>query len=180
LRRLEEDYGPRLRVRWRSFLLRPRPGPPRDLEKFRAYTQSWLRPAAEDDAPEFQVWQGDAGPPSYSVPPHQVAKAAARLDPGAFDRIHEGLLRAYFGESRDVTDAATLLSLWVGAGLSAADFETREDPTLLDAIRAEHNEAVEFGATGAPALRMSDSDSVILGAQPQAIIRRWIDRTLVA
>ena len=126
------------------------------------------------------MWQGDAGPPSYSVPPHQVAKAAARLGADAFDRIHDRLLRAYFGESLDVTDPETLLALWREVGLPESEFATREDPALLEAILDEHNEAVEYGATGVPAMRMADNDVVIVGAQPEAVIRRWIERTLTA
>ena len=51
---------------WRSYLLRSTPRE-RDLEKFRAYTQSWRRPAAEDDAGRFRTWVGDAGPPSGAL-----------------------------------------------------------------------------------------------------------------
>ena len=126
------------------------------------------------------MWDGDAGPPSHSVPPHQVAKAAARLDPAAFERLHESMLHAYFAESRDVTDLDTLLDLWREAGLSEADFATREDPALLEQILDEHNEAIEMGATGVPAVRLADSEIAIVGAQPTAIYRRWIERTLAA
>ena len=77
LRRIEEEFGDRVQIVWRSFLLRPGPVPGRTLEKFRAYTQSWLRPAADADGGTFRVWQTDAGPPSHSIPPHLAAKAAA-------------------------------------------------------------------------------------------------------
>lgn len=126
------------------------------------------------------MWQGDAGPPSHSVPPHQVAKAAARLDPQAFERLHEGLLHAYFAESRDVTDADTLLDLWRVAGLSEASFADREDPALVEQILDEHNEAIAMGVNGVPAVRMADSDVAIVGAQPVEIYRRWIERKLAA
>ena len=33
-------------------------------------------------ARSFRVWEGDAGPPSHSVPPHLVAKAAASIVEG--------------------------------------------------------------------------------------------------
>ena len=79
LRRVEEEFAGRVVVEWRSFLLRPHPDPRRTLEKFRVYTQSWQRAAEDPDGGTFQVWQSDAGPPSHSVPPHLVAKAAARL-----------------------------------------------------------------------------------------------------
>ena len=61
LRRIEEEFGERVHLEWRSFLLRPQPDPNRSMEKFRAYTRSWMRPAAEPDAPPFHVWESDAG-----------------------------------------------------------------------------------------------------------------------
>ena len=118
MRQLEDEFGEQVQLDWRSFLLRPRPRTrPADLEKFRAYTQSWLRPAADPDSGRFRVWQGDAGPPSHSVPPHLVAKAAAVLGDGAFQRMRDRLFEAYFSENRDITDDATLRALWREAEL---------------------------------------------------------------
>ena len=100
---MEEEFGDSLEVEWRSFLLRPRPVEKRDLARFVRYTEPWLGPAAEPDAPSFRVWQSGEGPPSHSVPPHLVAKAAASLGGESFRGIHERLMRAYFGENRDIT-----------------------------------------------------------------------------
>jgi predicted DsbA family dithiol-disulfide isomerase len=171
---------PGVRVEWRSYLLRPRPGERRDLERFRAYTRSWRRPAAEPDAGRFQVWQGEAGPPSHSVPPQLVAKAAARLSTEAFERLHERLFEAYFAENRDVTDARVLRALWAEAGLPAQRFGDSEDPELLRQVVGEHEEAVALGATGVPSLRLADDDVVITGALPLATVRRWVERTRAA
>lgn len=176
MRRLEEEFGDDLCVEWRSFLLRPEPRPGRDLEKFRAYTQSWLRPAEQADAGEFRPWQGDEGPPSHSVPPHRVAKAAARLGEAAFQRMHERLLRAYFSENRDVTDPDTLRALWTDAGLPEEAFESWTDPELLGQVHAEHREALDVGVTGVPAARMAGIDAVVVGAQPLETYRRWVER----
>jgi len=166
-----------VRVEWRSFLLRPRPGSAPDLEKFRAYTRSWLRPAAEPDSGTFRVWEGDAGPPSHSIPPHLVAKAAAQLGDESFRRVHDQLLRAYFAENRDVTDAATLRALWREAGLPDADFQRSEDPELLRETLRQHNEAQEAGATGVPAVQLVGNPAVIVGAHPLELYQRWVERT---
>jgi predicted DsbA family dithiol-disulfide isomerase len=178
LRRIEEEFGGRVQVDWRSFLLRPHPDPQRTLEKFRAYTHSWLRPAAEPDGGTFRVWEGDAGPPSHSVPPHLVAKAAATLGEQAFHRMHERLLHAYFAENRDVTDMATLRSLWCEIGLAEQEFRRVADPALLQEAIGQHHEAVEAGVTGVPAVRMEGRDGVVIGAQPLEVYRRWIQRSL--
>ena len=176
LRMLQAEVGPALSLEWRSFLLRPRPEPGRDLERFVRYTQSWLRPAAEPDAPRFRVWESTAGPPSHSVPPHLVAKAAAELGPEAFDAMHERLLRAYFEDSRDISRVETLQAIWQEAGLPAAEFARSAAPELLRRTAAEHQEATELGVTGVPTVRVANTDAFVVGAQPLAVYRRWVER----
>jgi predicted DsbA family dithiol-disulfide isomerase len=176
LGRVEREYGDQVRIEWRSFLLRPRPSRGRDLEKFRDYTRSWLRPAGEPDSGEFRVWQGDAGPPSHSIPPHLAAKAAARLGAGPFRRMHERLLRAYFAESRDVTDRDTLRALWEEADLPEGEFARVDDPALLRETLEQHREALETGVTGVPAVRLAGNAAVIVGAHPLSLYRRWVER----
>jgi predicted DsbA family dithiol-disulfide isomerase len=167
---------PDVSVEWRAYLLRPYPSRGRDLEAFRSYTESWRRPAAEEDAGRFRTWQGNAGPPTHSVPPHLVAKAAALLGEEPFRLVHERLLRAYFEESRDISDDATLRALWDEVGLPAEGFARREDPALHRAVLAEHEEALGFGASGVPGLRAGDGDTVVTGALPMATYRRFVQR----
>ena len=173
---LERELGGALALEWRSFLLRPRPEPGRDLEKFMRYTQSWLRPAAEPDAPVFRVWESSEGPPSHSVPAHLAAKAAAALGPEAFAALHARLLRAYFEQSRDISSAETLRALWSEAGLAEAGFAACFEERLVEQVLAEHNEAVSLGITGVPAVRVAGTDAFVLGAQPLATYRRWFER----
>ena len=175
LHRLEAEE-PGVSIEWRSYLLRPQAGSRRDLERFRAYTRSWLRPAAEADAPRFVVWQTDAGPPSHSVPPQVVAKAARRLDPAGFERLHADLFRAYFAENRDISDREVLRELWGAVGLPENGFPACDDPALLREVRADHREALEMGATGVPSVRLSEADTVITGALPIETYRRWVSR----
>lgn len=167
---------------WRSYLLRPNRRKQSDgdeaLEKFRAYTRSWMKPASDSDAGDFRAWHSDEGPPSHSVPAHLVSKAAARLGPEAFQLIHERLMRAYFSESRDISCPATLLELWEEVGLPREAFEVASEPGLVDEVMAEHNEAVECGATGVPAVRLADNPAVIVGAHPIDLYRTWIERSL--
>jgi predicted DsbA family dithiol-disulfide isomerase len=179
LRRMEEEFGERLQLEWRSFLLRPEPDPRRTLEKFRAYTRSWQRVGAEPDAPAFRVWQGDAGPPSHSIPPHLVAKAAAAAGPHSFQRMHDRLLQAYFAENRDITAADTLVALWRELELPADAIGRIQDPALLKETIAQHNEALEHGIGGVPAVRVQGREGAVIGAQPVETFRHWINRMLV-
>ena len=181
-----EDEFPEVEVEWRSYLLRPhpRPAPASELdateraEKFRQYTRSWLRPAGEPDAAEFNVWQADTAPPSHSIPAHVVAKAAARLGTGAFRGLHEGLLRAYFQDNRDISAEAELRSVWCEAGLAPDAFVSPQDPALAAAVIADHQDAIGRGVSGVPAVMLVGNDAVIVGAQPLDVVRRWVERSL--
>ena len=152
----------------------------RDLDKFRAYTQSWLRVAEDEPRAPFQVWASDAGPPSHSVPPHVVAKAAAALGDEQGRRMRLRLFRAYFAESRDITDRATLRALWSEAQLPDDAFVSCDDPEHARRVLADHEEAQALGANGVPAMRLADQDFVLVGAQPEAVVLRWLRRAIEA
>jgi len=194
LERMEAEFGADLEIEWRPFLLRPRPrgGPPgfpaaddpprrvsaEGLARFARYTESWQRPAAEDDAGAFRFWRGETPPPSHSVPPQVAAKAAASLGPEAFRAIHRRLLGAYFGESRDVSDRSTLAAVWVEAGLPRDEFIRCDDPAYLAETLKQHEEAAAEGVRGVPAARMEGNDAILVGANPTELYRRWIQRAL--
>jgi predicted DsbA family dithiol-disulfide isomerase len=90
--------------------------------------------------------------------------------------MHERLLRAYFEESRDISADATLRALWDELALPPQGFARREDPELLRAVLAEHEEALQCGASGVPSVRAADADTVITGALPLATYRRFAQR----
>lgn len=177
---VQEQLGADLEIEWRSYLLRPNGQPGRSLDAFRAYTQSWLRVAEDEPRAPFQPWASDAGPPSHSVPPHVVAKAAAALGDDAGRRMRERLFRAYFAESRDITDRATLRALWSEAQLPDDAFASCDDPEHARRVLADHAEAQALGATGVPAMRLADQDFVLVGAQPEAVVLRWLRRAIEA
>ena len=194
LERLEQEFGEDLEIEWRPFLLRPRPrggapafpaedDPPRrvsseGLERFREYTRGWERPGSEPDAAVFRPWQAETPPPSHSVPPHVAAKAAASLGRESFRALHARMLAAYFRENRDISDRSTLRALWCEAGLPDAEFGRCDDPSYLAETLREHEEAIASGVTGAPTARMEGNEALILGANPLALYRRWIERRL--
>jgi predicted DsbA family dithiol-disulfide isomerase len=177
---VQRSIGPAVAIEWKAYLLRPWPEPGRDLEKFRAYTQGWLRVAADEPRAPFVPWASDAGPPSHSVPAHVAAKAAGALGDEAGARMRDRLFRAYFTESRDISDRATLAALWGEVGLDAARFPASEDPSLVRQVFADHEEAQALGATGVPAARLAEMDFVLVGAQPEAVYERWLTRALAA
>ena len=185
LRRLEDEFAGDVKVEWRAFLLRARPRTDeadsgRALEKFMRYTQSWLRPAAEPDAGKFRVWETTEGPPSWSVPPHVVAKAAAREGPDAFARVHERLLEAYFSENRDITSRANLAAIWSDAELAPERFPELGDTPLVEKVWNEYRAAIDRGITGVPAVHVAGQDPYVVGAQPYELYERWVTRQLEA
>jgi len=137
-----------------------------------------MRPAADDDAPTFRVWATEEGPPTHSVPAHVVAKAAATLGEAEFEAMHTRLLQAYFGENRDISSVETLLALWREAGLPEAEFARASDRKLVEAVARDHNEAVELGVNGVPAVRVANNSVPVVGAQPIDVYRRWIRKVL--
>ena len=69
-----------------------------------------------------------------------------------------------------------LRAIWQDAGLEANDFDRRDDEQLLRQIIQEHQEAIEQGASGVPAVRAADQFGVLTGAQPLEVYRSWFAR----
>ncbi|MDG2303501.1 MAG: DsbA family protein [Candidatus Binatia bacterium] len=179
LRRLEEEMSSDLEIVWRSYLLRPEPKA-RNVEKFRAYTQSWARPGEEEDSGTFRPWASDAPPPTHSVPAHVVAKAAATLDPESFHKMHDALLRAYFTDNRDISDESVLEAIWNEQALPRDAFARSQSPEILAETLEDFAEAQSLGITGAPAARLEGNEAFLTGALPVPMYRRWIERQIAA
>lgn len=175
---LVDDFDGRIEVVWRSYLLRPVPKPGRDPEKFRRYTESWMRPAAEEDAGPFQVWSSGASPPSHSIPAQRVAKAAAQVSPPAFRQVHERLMTAFFAENQDISDDGVLRGLWAELGLPESSFDYALSEEAHRDVLADFEQAQSLSATGVPGLRRLDNDIIIVGAQPTEVYRRWFEKSL--
>lgn len=178
LMKLEREYAGQIEIEWRSYLLRPTEKKGRDLERFRSYTLSWSRPGAEPDSGTFRTWASQESPPSHSVPAHRVAKAASSVSYPAFVRMHERIMEAYFSENRDVSSMNVLQELWGELALPAERFADAYSVEIEAEIFREFEEAREYGATGVPAIRRLDNDAAIVGAHPEELYRRWIDRSL--
>ena len=175
LEKVQEEVGDVLHVVWKSYLLRPYPEP-KPMDKFRRYTESWLRPAGQPDAGEFRVWATDEAPPSHSIPPNVAVKASAKQ--GAFDRYHRALMHAYFARNLDVTSRENILLVAREVGLDLPVFERDlDDPATVDEVVADHNEAVELGISGVPCVVL-DGGFMLPGSQERAVYRNIVQRLL--
>jgi len=179
LSRIEEEYGPRVDFEWRSYLLRPDPRRPDSdglaLEKFRRYTQSWRRLAAELDSGDFGSWK-DSAPPSHSLPPQMAARAAARYGRTKFRSFQRELFTSYFSRCMDISSEDILSECWKAADLPGDGFSEMKAPALVQEVLDDHREALECGATGVPGVRLRDNPAIVIGAQPVELYRRWIER----
>ena len=165
LEKLTQEYGDEVQVVWRSFLLRPEPEE-RDVEKFRAYTESWRRPAALEPDATFRPWSSTNAPPSHSLPAAVAAKVAGTFGEDAFRRYHRAVMTAYFAENRTVSDSAVLSDVAAEAGLDHEDFVERLRRLarpFSEKVIEEHNVAVEAGIQAVPAA-VVDRTYLVLGA----------------
>jgi predicted DsbA family dithiol-disulfide isomerase len=177
LEKIAEEFGDSCLIEWRSFLLRPYPEP-RPLDKFRQYTESWSRPAAEPESGSFTVWSTDEAPPSHSVPPAIAAKAAARQGTDAFGRYHRALMENYFHMNRNITEPENLVRIAGETVLDVAAFvEALRDPALGREVVDDHNQAVSMGISGVPTV-IVDGRWQLTGAQPREIYRRVVELRL--
>jgi predicted DsbA family dithiol-disulfide isomerase len=177
LEKIAKEFAGSCDLRWKSFLLRPYPEP-RTLEEFRAYTESWRRPAAQEDAGRFAVWSTEEPPPSHSVPPAIAAKAAARQGQAAFERYHLALLENYFHLNRNITEPANLVRIAEETALDVAAFvAAMRDPAVGGEVVDDHNDAVALGINGVPTVIVDDRWR-IGGAQPLEVYRRVVEMRL--
>ena len=90
------------------------------------------------------------------------------------------MFEAYFAENLDITDPATMETIWRECGLDPKGLVHTGDEDLLQQVLEEHREALKFGVNGVPASMLDGTDVAITGAHPRALYRRWIDRTIAA
>lgn len=176
LRSLAEEYGPRLRVEWRAFPLRPEPvaGVP-----FRGTRreEGWRRCAAMSapDGISFTPWPHETLP-GWSLPALEGAKCAALQGEDRFARAHVRLFHAYFGESRDIGDPAEVRRVVTDAGVDV----TRYDADIASgaarrAVLADHREAVERGVQAIPTVIVDGPARPLVGLADPAAYRAAIE-----
>ena len=174
---IEKEFGARVAIAWKSFLLRPYPEP-KPMDAFRRYTESWRNPASQPDAGRFTVWSTDEPPPSHSLPPNVAGKAAARQGPEAFKRYHHALLDAYFYANHNITEIENLARIAGEVGLDVDAFlAAMQDRSLIDAVVADHREAVQSGIQGVPTV-IVDRRWKITGAVDSDVYREVITKRL--
>ena len=173
---LQGEYGDRIAINWKSFLLNPHGSRPRQYPVARI-NQGRLRAADEEAGLDIVPWPEDKPLPDSSMPAHEAARCAQMQGSEAFERYHMALMKAYFSDCRDISDRPELISLaeevQLDVGKFTSDLESDwPERKVLD----DYQEAVEDGGViGVPTVIIGER-AVLEAAVPLELYRRAVQR----
>jgi predicted DsbA family dithiol-disulfide isomerase len=112
-----------------------------------------------------------------TVDAHRVLHLALETGgPGLQGRLKEALLSAYFVETENIADHATLLRIAAGVGLDEVRVkEVLTSDEYADAVAADVREAAALGATGVP-FYVVDRKYGVSGAQASDVFAQVLER----
>jgi predicted DsbA family dithiol-disulfide isomerase len=97
-------------------------------------------------------------------------------DHGLQSEMKERLMRATFTEGLPIADKPTLVRLAAEAGLPAAQVQAVLDgDAYADAVRADQQQAAQYGITGVPFF-VADGKYAVSGAQPPEVLLQLLQR----
>ena len=174
LRGVEQAYGDRVSIHWRTFPLIPdqRPGR-RATEKT---GEGWQRAGNEEPRALFVPPAVGVELPASSLPALTAIKCAERQGRESFERLHERLFLAYF---RDHLDIGRPDVLWNLAREAAIDVpRLQQDFAAGEAYEAALHDYAEgtawFGVSAVPTVIFNEKVSLV-GAVPEERYRAVID-----
>jgi predicted DsbA family dithiol-disulfide isomerase len=110
--------------------------------------------------------------PRSSVPAQLVAAAVEEEHPERLEALEDALFGGMFRELRDVSDPAELRACVRAAGIPEVLVDRAlSDAALRDRVFAEHQEGLEAGVQGIPAL-VVPGYAPVTGAVPLDVLRR--------
>jgi predicted DsbA family dithiol-disulfide isomerase len=173
LREIQQDYGDRVRIHWRTFPLIPNVEPDRRVtQKTRDGRQ---RVGAEEPRARFAPPELEAPLPSSSMPALTAAKCAELQGTACFERFHDRLFTTHFGDNLDISRHDVL---WTLAQECALDMERFKADFAGEAYQAVLHDCAEgaawFGVSGLPTVILNEKLSLV-GAVPTERYRLLID-----
>jgi predicted DsbA family dithiol-disulfide isomerase len=173
LREIQQAYGERVRIHWRTFPLIPGTQPDRRVtQKTREGRQ---RVGAEEPRATFVPPALDTPLPSSSIPALTAAKSAERQGAAAFERFHDRLFTAHFRDNLDISRPDVLRALARETALDLARFEADYAAEAYEAVLHDCAEgAAWFGVSGLPTVVLDEKLSLV-GAVPTDRYRLLID-----
>jgi predicted DsbA family dithiol-disulfide isomerase len=173
LRDVQQAYGDRVRVHWRTFPLIPGEQPGRRVtDKTR---EGRRRVSAEEPRAGFVPPEIDTPLPSSSIPALTAAKCAERQGEASFARFHERLFTAHFRDNLDISRHEVLRGVIRETGLDLARFEADYAGEAYEAVLRDCAEgAAWFGVSGLPTVILNEKLSLV-GAVPTERYHMLID-----
>src|SRR5262245_8280068 len=173
LREIQQAYGARVRLHWRTFPLIPGEQPDRRVtQKTR---EGWHRIRAEEPRACSVPPQFDSPLPSSSSPALPPAKCAERQGEGAFERLHARLFTALFRDHLDIGRPDVVRSLARESALDLTRFEADyAGEAYEDVLRDCAEGTAWFGVSGLPTVIFNERLSLV-GAVPVERYRLLID-----
>jgi predicted DsbA family dithiol-disulfide isomerase len=174
LKDVEQAYGDRVSVHWRTFPLIP------DQRAGRRATEKtgegWRRAGAEEPRALFVPPAVGVELPASSVPALTAIKCAERQGRESFERLHERLFLAYFRDHLDIGRPDVLWSLAQETGLDVTRLQ--QDFAAGEAYEAALHDYAEgtawFGVSAVPTVIFNEKLSLV-GAVPEERYHAVID-----
>ncbi len=178
LQKIEEEYGDKINICWRSYPLAPQQNP--EMQFTPRTAEAWQRAAQEENI-NFNPWDPHQTYPTSSMPALQATKCAQLQGEEAFRRFHTALFKAFFEESMNISDREVLIGLAKKTGLDIERFSANFDGGAQEKeVLAEYEGGrAEYEGWGVP-LVIIGGHYPVQGAAPIDVYRRAIDLCLAS
>jgi predicted DsbA family dithiol-disulfide isomerase len=171
---VQQAYGERVRLVWRTFPLMPEQRPPR--RSTRQTQDSRQRVAAEEPRAQFVPPDLDSALPTCSIPALMLAKCAEKQGDGAFLTVHQRLFTAHFRDNLDISQSSVLWHIARESGLDMA--RCQQDYASHDTYQAVLHDYAEgmawFGVSAVPTVIFDEKVSLV-GAVPTERYRLLVE-----
>ena len=176
LKKIKAEYGDKVDVQYRVFMLRPEPDPSAVFNDYRK--NHWTNANSQPDSGNFTMWESEEEFPNCSMPSAEAGLAARFQGPEEWERFHDNLLGAFFTENRNISDKKTVDDVAEESGLDMDRYrDALESGGLREKAVKEYMEATNLGITGIPSVVVNDH-AVMVGAVPAEQYRYVIDSIL--
>ena len=173
---IKEEYGDKVVLEPRVFMLRPEPDPSAVFNDYRR--QHWTNANSHPESGDFNLWETEEEFPNCSMPSAQAGLAARAQGPEAWDAFHWNLLAAMFTHNRNISNMDVLCGVAEKSGLDVALFRDEvASGTHKQQAMKEYTEAINRGVTGIPSVVVND-EVLLVGAVPRDHYKEVIDHVL--
>jgi predicted DsbA family dithiol-disulfide isomerase len=173
---IQQAYGSRVRIHWRTLPLIPGEQPDRRAtEKTR---EGRRRVGAEEPRASFVAPALDTPLPSSSVPALTAAKCAERQGAACFARMHERLFVAHFRDNLDISRRDVLWTIARECGLDMPRFQAdyASDDVHKSVLHDCAEGAAWFGVSALPTVIFNEKLSLVgaVSAERYRVMIDWI------